>query len=116
MKIERPNIGELIKSKVQSDEKSLAAFAKKIGKKRQNMEKTIFSKESIDTNLLAQISEVLEHDFFQYYRIKNECNTKDYELQEVKATLIIEMGQEKKDQVFRFVFGDNNLEILNKEG
>ncbi len=33
---------------------------------------------------------------------------------EVKATLTIEMGKEKKDQVFRFLFGDNNLEILNK--
>ena len=34
--------------------------------------------------------------------------------QEVKATLTIEMGQEKKDQVFRFIFGDNNVKILNK--
>lgn len=34
--------------------------------------------------------------------------------QEVKATLTIEMGQEKKDQVFRFIFGDNDVKILNK--
>lgn len=33
---------------------------------------------------------------------------------EIKATLTIEMGKEKKDQVFRFLFGDNSLEILNK--
>ena len=33
---------------------------------------------------------------------------------EVKATLTIEMGKEKKDQVFRFLFEDNNIEILNK--
>lgn len=34
--------------------------------------------------------------------------------QEVKATLTIELGQEKKDQVFRFIFGDNDVKILNK--
>ena len=115
MKIERVNIGEIIKSKVKTDEKSLAAFAKKIGKQRQNIEKTVFNKRSLDTNLLALISETLDYDFFQYYRVEENCNTKNYNLQEVKATLMIEMGQEKKDQVFRFVFGDNNLEILNKE-
>ena len=40
---------------------------------------------------------------------------KDYtEQKEIKATLSIEMGAEKKEQVLRFVFGDNNIEILNK--
>ncbi|MDO3390035.1 helix-turn-helix transcriptional regulator [Bacteroides sp. ET489] len=33
---------------------------------------------------------------------------------EVKATLTIEMGKEKKDQVFRFIFGDHDVEIANK--
>ncbi|WP_276864287.1 helix-turn-helix transcriptional regulator [Mediterranea massiliensis] len=33
---------------------------------------------------------------------------------EVKATLTIEMGKEKKDQVFRFIFGDHDVEISNK--
>jgi plasmid maintenance system antidote protein VapI len=114
MKIERVHIGEIIKNKVKTDEKSIAAFAKSIGKQRQNIEKTIFLKESIDTNLLAQISETLNYDFFQYYRIEKESNTNDYGLKEVKATLTIEMGKEKKDQIFRFIFGNNNLEILNK--
>jgi len=114
MKIERVNIGEVIKSKVKADEKSLAAFAKSIGKQRQNIEKTVFNKKSIDTDLLSLICEVLDFDFFQYYRFVKESNIKDYSLKEVKATLTIEMGNEKKDQVFRFIFGENNLEISNK--
>jgi len=114
MKIERVNIGEIIKSKVKADEKSLAAFAKSIGKHRQNIEKTVFNKKSIDTNLLSLICEVLDFDFFQYYRFEKDSNIKDYNLKEVKATLTIEMGNEKKDQIFRFIFGENNLEILNK--
>lgn len=33
---------------------------------------------------------------------------------EIKAQLTIELNHEKKDQVLKLVFGDNNLEILNK--
>ena len=33
---------------------------------------------------------------------------------EIKAQLTIELKQEKKEQILKFVFGDNNLEILNK--
>ena len=69
---------------------SKAKFAELLGIARQNIEKTVFQKHSLDTDLL--------------------CNEK----KEVKATLTIEMGAEKKEQVLRFVFGDNNIEILNK--
>ena len=34
--------------------------------------------------------------------------------EDVKATLTVELKKEKKDQVLRLVFGENNLEILNK--
>lgn len=33
---------------------------------------------------------------------------------EVKAQLTIELKADKRDQVLKLVFGDNNLEILNK--
>ena len=33
---------------------------------------------------------------------------------EIAATLTIQLKREKKDQVLKLVFGDNNLEILNK--
>ncbi len=35
-------------------------------------------------------------------------------LDDIKAQLTIELKKEKKDQVLKLVFGDNNLEILNK--
>ena len=114
MKIERINIGELIKQNVISSNMTIAAFAKSIGIQRQNIEKTVFSKNSIDTDLLIRISEKLDCNFFRYYIDEEKRNIKDYTKQEVKATLTIEMGEEKKDQVFRFIFGDNNVEIKNK--
>ena len=37
-----------------------------------------------------------------------------YELRKVKASLQIELTEDKKDQVLKLVFGDNIIEILNK--
>ena len=80
-----------------------------------NIEKTVFQKHSLDTDLLCNISEVLNCNFFDYYKSDSPSNKKDYkEQKEIRATLSIEMGSEKKEQVLRFVFGDNNIEILNK--
>ncbi|WP_301842234.1 helix-turn-helix domain-containing protein [uncultured Parabacteroides sp.] len=115
MRINRLNIGEEVRKKVDENGLSKAKFAELLGIARQNIEKTVFQKHSLDTDLLCNISEVLNCNFFDYYRPDNSCNKKDYtEQKEIKATLSIEMGAEKKEQVLRFVFGDNNIEILNK--
>ena len=106
MKIERVNIGEIIRNKVK-DEMSMAAFAKKIGLQRQNVEKTVFGKHSLDTDLLISISEVLNHDFFQYYKSDEDCNKKDYgvsQIKEVKASITLQVGDEKKEETFSFAF------------
>lgn len=109
MKLKRLNIGELIRQKVEESTYSQAQFAKEIGLQRQNIKKTVFDKESIDTNLLCRVSEVLDCNFFDYYKSNTEDDRK-----ELKATLTIELGKEKQDKTLRFVFGDNNIEILNK--
>lgn len=36
------------------------------------------------------------------------------EKEKIKATLQIELEQDKKEQVLKLVFGENNLEILNR--
>lgn len=109
MKIKRINLGEIIKGMVEAKGMSQAQFARLIGLQRQNVNKTVFDKSGIDTNLLCVISEVLECNLFDYF----QSNTKD-DKHELKATLTIEMGLEKQDKTLRFVFGDNNIEILNK--
>ena len=109
MKIKRINLGEIIKGMVEAKGMSQAQFARLIGLQRQNVNKTVFDKSGIDTNLLCVISEVLECNLFDYF----QSNTKD-DKQELKATLTIEMGREKQDKTLRFVFGDNDIEILNK--
>lgn len=115
MEIKRLNIGQEIREKVEECGMSKAEFAKRLNIARQNIEKTVFQKHSIDTDLLCNISEVLNYNFFDLYKSDEMCNPKDYrQKQEVKAVLSIELGTEKKEQVFRFMFGDNNVEILNK--
>lgn len=106
MKIERINLGEIIKQKVEEKGISQAEFARNIGMQRQNVVKLVFEKASLDTNLLALISEVLNCNFFDYF----SSNTDD-DRTELKATITIELGKEKKDRTVRFVFGENDIKL-----
>lgn len=109
MKIERVDLGAIIRQIVTDKHLSDSQFAKMIGLQRQNVKKTVFEKRSLDTDLLCRISEELDCNLFDYFK----SNTND-DRRELKATLTIEMGKEKKDKSFRFVFGENDIEILNK--
>jgi hypothetical protein len=55
---------------------------------------------------LALISEVLNCNFFDYF----SSNTVD-DRTELKATITIELGKEKKDRTVRFVFGENDIKL-----
>lgn len=76
MRINRLNIGEEVRKKVDENGLSKAKFAELLGIARQNIEKTVFQKHSLDTDLLCNISEVLNCNFFNYYRPDNSCNKK----------------------------------------
>lgn len=113
MQYSKVDIGELIKNVVLDSGMTKMEFAKQIGLQRQNVEKTIFSKHGIDTDMLIKISEVLNFDFFQYYKPDTKSNKKDY-IKPIRGKLTLEFGENKKEQVFKFEFGENNIEILNK--
>ena len=57
------NIGQNIKDELQRQERTVSWLARKLNCTRA-MVYRIFSKNSIDTNLLIQISKVLHHNFF----------------------------------------------------
>jgi plasmid maintenance system antidote protein VapI len=113
MKITRVNIGEIVKAKVSEKKMSENKFAESIGRQRQNVKKTIFNKHSLDTDLLATISEVLDWDFFQYYKSDKECNTKDYNssIKEIKASFTLQIGEAKKEEVFILHIGKEYVNI-----
>lgn len=56
-------IGQLIKEELESQERSVAWFARKLCLDRSNVYR-LFQKNSIDTSLLARISLILGKDFF----------------------------------------------------
>lgn len=59
-------IGQLIKSELLKQERSVAWFSRKIHLDRSNVYR-LFQKNSIDTDLLRRISQVLGRDFFALY-------------------------------------------------
>ena len=58
-----PAIGELIKRELSRQERTVVWFANRLSCDRTNVYR-IFSKRSLDTDLLARISIVLGHNFF----------------------------------------------------
>jgi hypothetical protein len=68
MKVE---IGHKIKEVFDSQNMKLTDFADELGTVRQNVYR-IFKKRHLDTGLLLKISEVLNHNFFQYYTSNTE--------------------------------------------
>lgn len=115
MKINRVNIGEIIREKVEQMGMSKAEFARKLGLQRQNIEKTVFMKNSLDTDLLCLICETLDFNFFTLYSDCESCNNSDYTTPvELKARLSIEMGAEKREKTFRFEFGKNDIKFIDK--
>lgn len=60
------DIGQKIKEVFDAQNKKLTDFADELGTVRQNVYR-IFKKQHLDTGLLLKISQVLNHNFFQYY-------------------------------------------------
>ncbi|MFK8301865.1 helix-turn-helix domain-containing protein [Capnocytophaga stomatis] len=66
------------------------------------------------SNLATELN-IREIDVFTYPDVyKNEISKKETDETDVKAILQIELKKEKKEQVMKLIFGDNNLEILSK--
>jgi hypothetical protein len=58
-------IGQLIKERVKHQKIDVTEFAKLINKERSNVY-DIFKRDSLDTDLLKKIGQVLDYDFFQH--------------------------------------------------
>lgn len=65
------HIGNKIKEIFDTKDLTVSEFARRIDTSRENVY-GIFKRKSIDTNLLIKISDVLDHNFFQYFIRKEE--------------------------------------------
>ncbi|MBA2611650.1 MAG: hypothetical protein H0U95_06760 [Bacteroidetes bacterium] len=70
------HIGKKIQEIVDNSGFTIVAFAKSINLTRDGVYK-IFKKEAIDTTQLQKISEVLKHDFFNYYGLSKLTHVRE---------------------------------------
>jgi len=88
-------------------------LASKIGLKQSGYGHIEKGDRRLPVSLLLQIAIALDVHVVDIILYPKNFTAGDSE-EEIKATLTVELKKDKKDQVLRLVFGDNNLEILNK--
>lgn len=92
------HIGQQIKLIVEHRGYSVTEFAKRINKSRENVY-SIFSRKSIDTDLLLTISKVLDHDFFSLFNDKQNEQAKEIDQLTKENVLLKEMIELLKRQI-----------------
>lgn len=65
-----------------------------------------------DLSIFASVLSLSEIDLITYPEVYTLKNNQDQE--PVEAILQIKLKKDKKDQVLKLVFGENDIEILNK--
>ena len=100
--MEETHIGQQIKLVLETKGISVTEFARRINKSRENIY-SIFTRKSIDTGLLAKISEVLDYDFFKpfstsYSQIERQLHSvcEENEMLKEYASLLKQKAQENK--------------------
>lgn len=99
-------IGHKIKEVFDHQNIKLTDFADELGTVRQNVYR-IFKKRHLDTGLLLKISQVLNHNFFQYYVAPSENGVMDSE--EVKK-----LSQERSEASQQLDLAKKEIEYLRK--
>jgi DNA-binding Xre family transcriptional regulator len=83
-------------------------LAEFLGIDRHNVKRDVFDKKSIDTDILRKLCEYYDYNFFSLFM---EGNQNRLPQKDVKATVIIEMGEHKAEKQFTISVGDNRLKI-----
>lgn len=108
MKTKDVNVGEAvwqIHKEKGFTRKKLADF---LGKDDQNVKRDVFQKKSLDTDLLRKLCEFYDYNFFQLFF---EDNQNGLQQKDLKATVIIELGEQKAEKTFTVRVGKNKVEI-----
>lgn len=109
MKIKNVNLGHEIVRLLAEKGITKAQLADTIGVKRQNINRDVLEKNSLDTSLVIRISEALDYNLFALFMPDNH---NDYnQKQKVNAKIIIEMGAEKQEKTATFIFGENKVQL-----
>lgn len=108
MKTKDVNVGQAIlqiHKEKRFTNKKLADF---LGKDKQNVNRDVFQKKSLDTDQLRKLCDFYDYNFFQLFL---EDNQNGLPQKDLKATVIIELGEQKAEKTFTVCVGDNKLKI-----
>jgi len=105
-------IGQLIKKKVDASSMDVTAFAKAIDKERTNVY-DIFKRDSIDTNLLKKIGQVLNYDFFQELLEESTIEKLKIDQATKKSKVLVEI-EISEDEIMKIGFNEKIFRILNR--
>jgi transcriptional regulator with XRE-family HTH domain len=96
------HIGPRVQEVFEAKNMKLSELADKLGTVRQNVYR-IFKKKDLDTGLLTKISEVLDHNFFHYYKTPENSTDQpaDKELDALKTEL--ELSRKEIDYLKRII-------------
>jgi len=120
MKKERNNILENIVKFRKDRQLSQDYVATRIGMKQSGYALIESGERGLQYNVLLQIAMAMNVDVIDIIAYPGEYVEKDIassmsdKKEPVEAILQIKLQSDKKDQVLKLVFGENNLEILNK--
>ena len=98
MKITKIHIGQAIKKLVSEKYNSYASFARNIGKSRQCVQTQIFSKHSLQTELLTLISEELGVNLFEYYQNEEKDVNQKSNSTKISFTVHFDTTQEELEE------------------
>ena len=109
MEIKNVNLGQEVARLIVEKRISKAQLADAIGLKRQNINRDVFEKNSLDSQLIIRISEFLDYNLFTLFTEsnQNDCSKN----RKVNAKIIIEIGSEKQEKSATFIFGQNKVEL-----
>jgi transcriptional regulator with XRE-family HTH domain len=105
------NILKILNTKglIQADLVALTGWDKSV------VSRIISGRRGFDVNELSKIATVLEMPILDIITYPDKyVRAGSPEQEPLEAILQIRLKKDKKDQVLRLVFGDNNIEILNK--
>lgn len=106
-------IGQIIEERVRASKMEITTFAKAINSERSNVY-NIFKRDSIDTELLKKIGQVLDYDFFIHF-LDNETIEKIKISDSIKKSKILIEIEMSETEIMKIGFEEKILQILNKK-
>lgn len=106
-------IGQLIKDRLKAEKLTVIEFAEKLGTERSNVY-SIFKRDSIDTDLLKKIGQILNHDFFEYF-LEDKTIEKIKLSESIKKSKILVEIELNEDEIMKVGFEEKVLKILSKK-